>query len=81
MGETAGDAWTAHSAERVATHYMAATEAGMTATETTMAAEAATVSTTETASVSAAAALRPHGYSQEKRERRDGHQAAHTRTL
>jgi hypothetical protein len=57
-----------------------------------MAAEATTVATAEsgvtrktTASVSASAmnctTLRPQGHCQEKRQRRDGHQARHTKII
>jgi len=59
---------------------MAATETSMTASETTMAGEATAMSAAETARVTSAV-LRPDGYSQEKRERRDGRQTAHTRGL
>jgi hypothetical protein len=67
---------------------MGATETTMAASETTVAgeatamssAEAATMSTTEAAGVSSAM-LRPDGYGQEKPERRDGCQAAHTESL
>lgn len=77
-----------HSAEGVATGYVAATETAVTASETTMAskaaamttAEAATVSTPEAAGVTSTA-LAPQGHSQQKRERRNGHQATHTRPL
>jgi len=84
-----------HSAEGVAPYSMGATETTMAASETTMAAsettvaskatamssaEAATMSTTEPAGVSSSM-LRPHGHGQEKRERRDGCQAAHTGPL
>ena len=96
MRETAGHARTTHSAEDVATRDVAAAETTMTASETAVAgeaaamttAEAAGVSATEAASVSATeatgvstATLRPQRHSQEKRERRDRHQAAHTLSL
>lgn len=72
----------------MATDYMAATETTMANSETSMAGKAATATSAEAAAVSAAkassvtsAVLRPHGCSQEKRERRDGQQAAHTQSL
>jgi hypothetical protein len=56
---------------------------GVTSAETcsVTSAETCSVPATETAAVTSAAALRPHRYRQEERERRDGHQAAHTRPL
>ena len=77
-----------HSAEGMAPYSMGATETTMAASETTVAgeatamtsAEATTMSTTEAAGVSSAM-LRPHGYGQEKRERRDGSKATHTGSL
>ncbi len=77
-----------HSAERVASYSMGTTKTTMAASETTVAgeatampsAEAATMSSTEAAGVSSAM-LRPHGYGQEKRKRRNGCQAAHTGSL
>lgn len=57
---------------------MAASETTVASKATAMSsAEAATMSTTEPAAVSSSM-LRPHGHGQEKRERRDGCQAAHT---
>ena len=55
-----------------ATHVTAAAEASaVAATETCMSAEAAVTS----------AVLSPQGYCQEKRERRDGDQAAHKQSI
>jgi hypothetical protein len=54
--------------------------APVTATKTGVATEAAPVAAAKT-TVTSASALRPHGDSQEKRERRDGHQATHTALL
>ena len=58
---------------------MPTTESGMSAAE-------AGVSTTKSAvaaatAVTSSAMLRPHRHSEEKRERRDGHQATHTRVI
>jgi D-aminopeptidase len=50
------------------------------AAESSVSTEAAAMAATKT-TVTSAAALRPHGYGQEERERRDGHQATHTRLL
>ena len=69
-----------HSAEGVAPYSMGATETTMAASETTVAGEATAMSSTEAAGVSSAM-LRPDGYGQEKPERRDGCQAAHTESL
>jgi hypothetical protein len=57
----------------VATAYVTAAEPGMPAEPTRVAA-------TKTA-VTAASALRPHGHCEEKGERRNGHQATHTKLL
>jgi hypothetical protein len=77
-----------HSAEGVAPYSMGATETTMAASETTVTGETTTVSSAEAASMSttepagaSSAMLRPHGHGQEKRERRDGCQAAHTASL
>jgi len=85
MSEAPRHARAMHSAEGVAPYSMGATETTMAASETTVAgeatamssAEAPTMSTTEAAGVSSAM-LRPRGYGQEKRERRDGSKATHT---
>jgi hypothetical protein len=42
--------------------------------------KATRMAATKTA-VTATSALRPHGHREEKRERRDGHQATHTQLL
>ncbi len=57
---------------------MASTE--VPAAKPSVATEAAPVAAAKT-TVTSASALRPHGDSQEKRERRDGHQATHTALL
>ena len=67
-----------------ATDMAAATESW--ATETRMTGEASSMTSAETgmasaATVTASTMLRPDRYSQEKGERRDGHQAAHTGSL
>ena len=88
MSEAPRHARAVRSAEGVAPYSMGATETAMAARETTVAskatamssAEAATMSTTEPAGVSSSM-LRPHGHGQDKRERRDGCQAAHTESL
>ena len=66
------------------------TDAGVNATKRTAATatkstgasgKSAAVTTTESARVTAAAALCPHRYREEKRERRDVRQATHTTPL
>ncbi|MFZ1140676.1 MAG: hypothetical protein WAN76_15940, partial [Candidatus Sulfotelmatobacter sp.] len=52
--------------------------APVTATKPSVATEVAPVAAAKTTTVTSASALRQHGDSQEKRERRDGHQATHT---
>jgi hypothetical protein len=70
-----------HSTEGVAPYGMGATETTVAGEATAMtSAEAASMSTTEATGVSSAM-LCPHRHGQEKRERRDGCQAAHTALL
>jgi len=59
---------------------VAAAEARVSAETATGVTSAKTRVTTSAPSV-AASVLRPHRYREEKRERRDGHQAAHTALL
>ncbi len=70
-----------HAAERPSTIDMPAATMAREPATVTGKATAGHPATARMATTMPAAALRPHGYSQHKRERRDRNQATHTRIL